>query len=70
MTTDLDIDQKLLNAAMLAGGHNSETTALTEALIEYIQKREQASIVELFGTIAFDDGYHYKDERKKDTCPG
>ena len=67
MATNLDIDHKLLDAAMQAGGHKTKKAAVTEALVEYIQKRDQASIVELFGTIPFDDDYDYKDERRKDT---
>ena len=66
MATNLDIENELLDAAMHAGGHKTKK-AVTEALIEYIQKRDQASIIELFGTIPFDEDYNHKDERKRDS---
>jgi hypothetical protein len=67
MATNLDIDPELLTEAMQAGGHKTKKAAVTEALIEYIQKRNQAGIVELFGTIPFDEDYDYKKERNRDT---
>ena len=67
MATNLDIENELLEADMHAGGHKTKKAAVTEALIEYIQKRDQASIIELFGTIPFDDDYNHKDERKRDS---
>jgi len=36
---------------------------VTEALQEYIQRRQQAKIVDLFGTIDFDPKYDYKKQR-------
>ena len=39
MATNLDIDPELLTKAMHAGGHKTKNAAVTEALIEYIQKR-------------------------------
>jgi hypothetical protein len=70
MTTKLDIDPELLITAMQAGGHKTEQAAVSEALIEYIHRRNQAGIVELFGTIPFDEDYDYKEERKRDTRRG
>ena len=67
MATNLDIEPDLLEAAMRAGGHKTKKAAVTQALVEYIRKRDQASIVELFGTIDFDDDYEYKRERARDS---
>jgi hypothetical protein len=38
---------------------------VTEALQEYIQRRQQARITELFGTIEFDPSYDYKEQRRR-----
>ena len=50
MATNLDIESNLLEAAMRAGGHKTKKAAVTQALMEYVQKRNQASVVDLFGT--------------------
>jgi Arc/MetJ family transcription regulator len=65
MPTNLAIDDKLLEEAVRAGGHRTKKAAVTEALKEYIQRREQAKIVELFGTIEFDPKYDYKKQRRR-----
>jgi len=38
---------------------------VTEALEEYIQRRKQARILELFGTVQFDPKYNYKKQRRR-----
>ena len=37
---------------------------MTAALDEYIGRREQLKILELFGKIEYDENYDYKRERK------
>jgi Arc/MetJ family transcription regulator len=65
MPTNLAIDDKLLEEAVRAGGHRTKKAAVTEALKEYIQRREQAKIVELFGTIEFDPKHDFKKQRRR-----
>jgi hypothetical protein len=65
MATNLAIDDALLTEAQEIGGHRTKKATVTEALQEYIQRRKQAKIVELFGTIEFDPGYDYKRQRRK-----
>lgn len=65
MATNLAIDDKLLEEAVRAGGHRTKKAAVTEALQEYIQRRQQAKITELFGTIEFDPKYDYKEQRRR-----
>ena len=48
---------------MRTGGHKTKRAAVTQALLEYVRKRDQASVVELYGTIDFDDDQDYKRER-------
>lgn len=65
MATNLAIDDRLLEEAQKIGGHRTKKATVTEALREYIQRRKQAKIVELFGTIDFDPKYDYKRQRRK-----
>jgi hypothetical protein len=63
MATNLAIDDRLLEKARRIGGQRTKKATVTEALQEYIQRREQAKIVKLFGTIEFDPKYDYKKQR-------
>jgi Arc/MetJ family transcription regulator len=65
MATNLAIDDRLLEEAQKVGGHRTKKATVTEALEEYIQRRKQARILELFGTVDFDPRYDYKKQRKK-----
>ena len=56
MATNLAIDVKLLGEALKIGGHRTKKATVTEALHEYIRRRKQMEIVELFGSIDFDEG--------------
>ena len=65
MPTNLAIDDRLLAEAQKIGGHRTKKATVTEALEEYIQRRKQAKILKLFGTIQFDPKYDYKKQRRK-----
>ena len=65
MATNLAIDDRLLEEAQKVGGHRTKKATVTEALQEYIQRRRQAKIVKLFGTIDFDPKYDYRKQRRK-----
>jgi hypothetical protein len=65
VATNLQIDNKLLNKALKIGGQRTKKATVTEALEEYIRRREQLKIIELFGTIDFDPTYDYKAQRKR-----
>jgi len=65
MATNLAIDDQLLEEAQKVGGHRTKKATVTEALQEYIQRRKQAKIRELFGTIEFDPEYDYKKQRRR-----
>lgn len=64
MPTNLAIDDNLIREALKIGGHRTKKETVTAALKEYIQRREQQNIIELFGTIDFDPTYDYKALRK------
>lgn len=63
MPTNLDIDDALIERARQVGKHRTKKAAVTEALKEYIQLREQKRILELFGSIDYDPEYDYKQQR-------
>ena len=65
MPTNLAIDDKLIENARRIGKHKTKKAVVTEALIEYIQRREQLKILRLFGTIDYDEDYDYKDQRRR-----
>jgi len=65
MATNLDIDPKLIEEAQRLGDHGTKKATVTAALEEFIQRRKQMKIVELFGKIDFDPTYDYKKMRRK-----
>ncbi len=65
MATNLALSDKLIEDACAIGGHRTKKAAVTEALEEYIQRRRQIQIVDLFGTIDYDPEYDYKEQRKR-----
>ena len=65
MATNLAIDDRLLEQALKAGGHRTKKATVTEALTEYIQRRKQRRIVDLFGQIDVDPGYDPRAQRRR-----
>jgi Arc/MetJ family transcription regulator len=65
MATNLALDHKLLEEALKVGGRATKKETVTEALQEYIGRRKQARITELFGTIDYDPKYDYKKQRRR-----
>ena len=64
MVTPFQIDQTLLQEALALSNHPTATTLIEAALREYIQRRKQLKILELFGTIDYEEGYNYKQQRQ------
>ena len=65
MATNLALDDEVLNEALKGGGRATKKETVTEALQEYIGRRKQARIAELFGTIDYDPKYDYKKQRRR-----
>ena len=65
MATNLAIDDKLIEEARLIGKHTTKKGVVTEALHEYIQRRKQIEILDLFHSVDYDPDYDYKEQRKK-----
>lgn len=53
MATNLDLDETLIEEAVRLGGHRTKRATVNEALQEYIAKRQQLGILDLFGTIDY-----------------
>jgi Arc/MetJ family transcription regulator len=65
MATNLAIDDGLLEEALRLGGHRTKKETVTEALQEYIRRRKQARVLDLFGKIDFDPAFDYKKSRRR-----
>ncbi len=65
MATNIAIDRRLLEEALKVGGHRTRKATVTEALHEYIRRRKQARLLDLFGTLDFDPDYDYKKQRSR-----
>jgi Arc/MetJ family transcription regulator len=65
MATNLAIDEKLLIEALHISGCKTKKETVNKALKEFIQRRKQEEIIDLFGTIQFDDDYDYKKLRNR-----
>jgi Arc/MetJ family transcription regulator len=65
MATNLSIDPKLLDRALEVSGENTKKAAVTIALKEFIARREQRRLLELFGNLDWDPDYDYKAERTR-----
>lgn len=65
MPTNLAIDDRLLNEALQIGGERTKKATVTQALREYVERRKQARILDLFGKVEFDPRYDYKRQRRR-----
>ena len=63
MATNLALDDKLLAEALKIGGRATKKDTVTEALQEYIARRRQAAVMDIFGTVDYDPRYDYKKQR-------
>ena len=66
MATNLAIDPKLLEKAVEVSGEKTATAAVTLALEEFIQRRNNQKLLDLFGKVEWDPNYDYKAERSRD----
>ncbi len=65
MPTNLALDDSLIEEVRRIGHHKTKKAAVTAALTEYVERRKQLEIIELFGTIEFDPKYDYKASRRQ-----
>lgn len=63
MATNLALNDKLIEEALIIGNHKTKKAVVTEALEEYVQRRKQLEVLKLFGTLNYADEYNYKKQR-------
>ena len=66
LATNLSIDTNLLEAALQTSGLKTKKDTVNLALKEFIQRRKNADILSLFGTIEYDADYDYKEARRRE----
>ena len=66
MPTNLAIDDRLIEEARQIGHHGTKKEAVTAALDEYIRRRKQMQILDLFGTVDYREDYDFKANRRRD----
>jgi Arc/MetJ family transcription regulator len=64
MATNLSIDPNLLSEALNVGGLGTKKDTVNQALMEFIQRRKQRQVIDLFGNLPPDADYDYKKGRK------
>ena len=65
MATNLALDDRLLEEALRIGGRATKKDTVTEALKEYIDRRKQAAVLDLFKDVDYDPKYDYKKQRRR-----
>ncbi|MBZ8140188.1 DUF2191 domain-containing protein [Rubrivivax gelatinosus] len=65
MATDLVVDPELLERAFRISGEPTPDATVNLALKEFIARREQARVTDLFGRLDRDSGYDHKAERSR-----
>jgi hypothetical protein len=65
MATNLSLDPELLERALEVSGERTKKAAVTKALEEFIARRRQKRLLELFGKLEWDEDFDYKAERSR-----
>ena len=66
MATNLSIDPDLIERALEVSGERTKKAAVTKALQEFIARRRQKRLLDLFGKLEWDSSYDYKTDRARD----
>jgi hypothetical protein len=65
MATNLSIDPELIERALELSGERTKKAVVTKALQEFIARRRQKGLLELFCKLEWDEGYDYKAARRR-----
>lgn len=63
MATNLALDDGLIEEARQLGGQRTKKDVVTQALLEYVQRRKQLKLLDLFGTVDFEEDFDAKTQR-------
>ena len=64
MATNLALDDSLIREAVRISGHRTKKAAVTHALTEYIERRKQHAILDLFGKLDLPPPAEQKRQRR------
>ena len=65
MATNLQLDPELLEEALRVSGERTKKAAVTRALQEFIARRKQRRLLDLFGSLEWEPGYDPKAGRSR-----
>jgi len=65
MAINLAIDIKLLEEAQSISGFKTKKETVNNALKEFVNRRKQTELIDLFGKYDADSDYDYKKARKR-----
>ncbi|XWK88374.1 MAG: type II toxin-antitoxin system VapB family antitoxin [Phormidium sp.] len=65
MATSLNINEALLQEALELDDQTTVDALVETALREYILRRKRLKVLDLFGTIDYDENYDYKQQRQQ-----
>jgi hypothetical protein len=65
VATSLNINEALLQEALALDDQTTVDALVETALREYIQRRKRLKVLDLFGTIDYDQDYDYKQQRQQ-----
>lgn len=65
MASNLDIDHGLLETAKKLGGFKTKKETVNKALEEYIRRQKVNEVIDLFGTVVYEEEYDYKKMRDR-----
>lgn len=63
MTKSIELDENLVQEVLALGQHSTINILVEIALKDYINKYKKEKIIELFGTIEYEENYDYKKQR-------
>jgi Arc/MetJ family transcription regulator len=63
VSTNLQLDDRLIDEAVRLGGHRTKRAAVTQALVDYTQRLRQVKVLSEFGKVDFVPDYDYKAQR-------
>lgn len=69
MATNLALDDELIEEARQLGGQRTKKEVVTQALLEYVQRRRQSKLLDLFGKVDFEEGFDVKTQRRVGRAP-
>ena len=65
MSTNLAIDDNLLNTALQIGGLKTKKDTVNLALEEFIKRRKMEDVISMFNSVEYNEKYNYKKLRNR-----